>query len=46
RFESMTQQQHDTRRGYYGTIETQSVIKSCRIIKDVCFGPGSYVKGA
>ncbi|MGI6433043.1 MAG: DUF4954 family protein [Sphaerochaetaceae bacterium] len=34
------------RRGVYGVVGQGSVIKSCRIIKDVNFGPASYVKGA
>jgi hypothetical protein len=36
----------DTARGYYGTVGEGSIIKHCRIIKDVAFGPGCYVKGA
>ena len=35
-----------TERGFYGIVGTQSVIKQCLIIKDVNFGPASYVKGA
>ena len=35
-----------TERGFYGIVGTQSVIKQCSIIKDVNFGPASYVKGA
>lgn len=33
-------------RGMYGRVGNRSVIKSCRIIKDVKIGPGSYIKGA
>jgi hypothetical protein len=33
-------------RGFYGTIGSGSVIKSCRIIKDVRVGEGAYIKGA
>ena len=36
----------DDNRGYYGVVDTMSVIKECSIVKDVNFGPGSYVKGA
>ncbi|MGD1833049.1 MAG: DUF4954 family protein [Sphaerochaetaceae bacterium] len=36
----------DRRRGYYGYVGPHSVIKSCRIIKDVAFGSHVYVKGA
>ena len=46
RLKAMTQNQFDTRRGYFGTIGEQSVIKSCRIIKDVKVGPAGYIKGA
>jgi hypothetical protein len=41
-----TQQRFDNRRGYYGTVDTQSVIKSCGIIKDVKIGSCCYIKGA
>lgn len=43
---TITQNKVDNRRGYYGRVGTESVIKSCRIIKDVNFGAASYVKGA
>jgi hypothetical protein len=33
-------------RGFYGTIGSGSVIKSCRIIKDAKIGAGAYIKGA
>jgi hypothetical protein len=36
----------DSKRGYYGYVGPHSVIKSCRIIKDVNFGSHVYVKGA
>ncbi|PIE98531.1 MAG: DUF4954 domain-containing protein [Treponema sp.] len=42
----ITQGQVDKRRGYYGTVGDDCVIKSCRIIKDVNFGDAVYVKGA
>lgn len=42
----ITQRSFDSRRGYYGTIGKNSVVKSCRIIKDVKIGPHSYIKGA
>ncbi|NCC63615.1 MAG: DUF4954 family protein, partial [Spirochaetia bacterium] len=45
-FEALTDKTMDRRRGYYGVVGKQSVIKSCDTIKDVYFGPGSYVKGA
>ena len=34
------------KRGYYSVIEESSVIKGCRIIKDVHVGPCAYIKGA
>ncbi len=46
RLTAMTQGQFDTRRGYFGTVGEQSVVKSCRIIKDVKLGPAAYIKGA
>ena len=46
KLKELTQQQFDPRRGYYGTIGAQSVIKSCRIIKDCKIGEGAYIKGA
>lgn len=45
-FEELTEKTLDARRGYYGYVGTQSVVKSCDTIKDVWMGPGSYVKGA
>ncbi|MBK5201312.1 MAG: DUF4954 family protein [Spirochaetaceae bacterium] len=36
----------DSKRGYYGRIGEQCVIKSTKTIKDVNFGPCSYVKGS
>ena len=42
----LTNQSCDLRRGWYGMVGNGSVLKSCGIIKDVLFGPASYVKGA
>ena len=42
----ITQNSCDASRGYYGTVGDHSVIKSCRIIKDVRFGEAVYIKGA
>jgi len=42
----LTEATTDTARGFYGTVGEGSVIKHCRIIKDVAFGPACYVKGA
>ena len=42
----ITQQQFDSRRGFYGSIGDHCVIKSTRVIKDVRIGPACYIKGA
>ena len=42
----MTQNQFDSRRGFYGTVGTQCVIKNSRILKDVKIGDCCYIKGA
>ncbi|MDR1388726.1 MAG: DUF4954 family protein [Treponema sp.] len=34
------------KRGFYGTIGSGAVVKSCRIIKDTLVGEGAYIKGA
>ncbi len=46
KFDQMTDRECDLRRGWYGFVGEQSVIKSCDTIKDVWIGPGSYIKGA
>ncbi len=46
RLKEITQESVDPSRGYYGEVGSFSVIKSCQVIKDVRFGPSSYVKGA
>jgi hypothetical protein len=42
----ITQNMVDSRRGYYGTVGSQSVIKNSHIVKDVKIGPNCYIKGA
>ena len=44
--EQMTQKMFDSRRGFYGTVGENCVIKNCRIIKDVKVGQAAYIKGA
>jgi hypothetical protein len=39
-------QESDHRRGYYGTIGDRTVIKNCKIVKDVRIGSDAYLKGA
>ena len=46
RLGEITQKQFDPRRGFYGTIGDNSVIKNCRVIKDVKIGSACYIKGA
>ena len=41
-----TDKKFDTRRGYYGKIGDRTVIKNCKIIKDVWIGSDAYLKGA
>ncbi len=42
----ITQNQFDPRRGYYGEVAPNCVIKNSRIVKDVKVGPCAYIKGA
>ncbi|MDN3655789.1 DUF4954 family protein [Ferruginibacter paludis] len=46
KFKTFTLQKFDSRRGYYGKIGDRTVIKNCRIIKDVMIGTDAYLKGA
>ena len=41
-----TDHELDKRRGFYGTIGDRTVIKNCKIIKDVKIGTDAYLKGA
>jgi ADP-glucose pyrophosphorylase len=43
---TITQNRIDPRRGYYGTIGDQCVIKNSLILKDVKIGACCYIKGA
>ncbi|MBV8255349.1 MAG: DUF4954 family protein [Chitinophaga sp.] len=45
-FRNFTEKQFDKRRGYYGMVGDRSVIKNCRMIKDVTIGTDAYLKGA
>ena len=45
-FASFTEKIFDTKRGYYGTVGNFTVIKNCKIIKDVRIGDHAYLKGA
>ena len=46
KFKDFVQNNSDTRRGHYGTIGDRTVIKNCRILKDVKVGSDAYLKGA
>jgi len=46
KLKSITQTAFDARRGWYGAVGNDTVIKSCAIIKDVKVGEQSYIKGA
>jgi len=46
RFKEFTEKKFDNRRGYYGKIGDRTVIKNCKIIKDVWIGSDAYLKGA
>jgi Domain of unknown function (DUF4954) len=46
KFKEFTASAFDNRRGYYGKIGDRTVIKNCKIIKDVWVGTDAYLKGA
>ncbi len=46
KFKEFTASAFDNRRGYYGKIGDRTVIKNCKIIKDVWIGTDAYLKGA
>ena len=46
KFKELTQKRFDKQRGYYGKIGDRTVIKNCKIIKDVWVGSDAYLKGA
>src|SRR4029450_367135 len=41
-----TEKKFDHHRGYYGKIGDRTIIKNCKIIKDVMIGSDAYLKGA
>ncbi|MDP4213419.1 MAG: DUF4954 family protein [Bacteroidota bacterium] len=45
-FRQFTENEFDKRRGYYGMIGDRTVIKNCKIVKDVKTGTDAYLKGA
>ena len=46
KFVQLTESKFDKQRGYYGTVGDRTVIKNCKIIKDVRIGTDAYLKGA
>lgn len=46
KFKELTEAKYDKRRGYYGKIGDRTIIKNCKIIKDVWIGSDAYLKGA
>jgi hypothetical protein len=46
KLKEITQQRFDPRRGFYGTVGQQCVIKNSGILKDVKVGDHCYIKGA
>ena len=46
KFIAFTAGKFDSQRGYYGTVGDRTVIKNCKIIKDVRIGTDAYLKGA
>ena len=46
KFKIITDDSFDKKRGYYGEIGQNCVVKNCKIIKDVKIGDFSYIKGA
>lgn len=46
KFQEFTELKFDNKRGYYGKIGDRTVIKNCRIIKDIWVGTDAYLKGA
>lgn len=46
KFKSFSEDLFDSKHGYYGTVGDRTVIKSCKVIKDVRIGSDAYLKGA
>lgn len=46
KFKEFTENRFSKQRGAYGTIGDRTVIKNCKIIKDVIVGTDAYFKGA
>jgi hypothetical protein len=46
KFKEFTESSFDKQHGYYGKVGDRTVIKNCKIIKDVMVGTDAYFKGA
>ncbi len=46
KFKEFTDNKFARHRGHYGTVGDRTVIKNCKIIKDVLIGTDAYLKGA
>jgi len=46
KFKEFTDNKFDNKRGRYGKIGDRTVIKNCKIIKDVLIGTDAYLKGS
>lgn len=46
KLKQFTEKKFDKQRGYYGKIGDRTVIKNCKILKDVWIGSDAYLKGA
>jgi Domain of unknown function (DUF4954) len=46
KFKQFTENQLETKRGYYGKVGDRTVIKNCKMIKDTWVGSDAYLKGA
>jgi hypothetical protein len=46
KFKEFTDNKFNNQRGIYGMVGDRSVIKNCKIIKDVLIGKDAYLKGA
>lgn len=46
KFKLFTEKKFNKQRGYYGKIGDRTIIKNCKIIKDVWIGTDAYLKGA
>jgi hypothetical protein len=46
KLKEITERLFDKQHGYYGVVGDRTIIKSCKIIKDVNIGSDAYLKGA